>query len=101
MFFLLIEEISSNTCSLLNCKDYWELPSNEVSKEDILITVVWIYINMQTCEILEAIIVVMKQTQKNSGGHIGWGEVCRLRYVTVEWQKHSGQMSAHARRLYG
>ena len=41
-------------CSLLNCKDYWELPSNEVSKEDILITVVWIYLNMLTCEIVEA-----------------------------------------------
>lgn len=29
--FKLFEEISSNTCSLLNCKDYWELPSNEIS----------------------------------------------------------------------
>lgn len=29
--FKLFEEISSNTCSLLNCKDYWDLPSSEIT----------------------------------------------------------------------
>ena len=45
--------------------------------------------------------VVTKQTQKISGSHIGWDEVYRLRYATVEWQKHSGQTSPHAGRFYG
>ena len=26
-----LEEIGSNTCSLLNCKDYWKRPNNDVS----------------------------------------------------------------------
>ena len=68
-----------------------------MSKEDNLITVVLIYLNMLTCEIIEDIMV----DTKISGSHIGWDEVCRLRYVTVEWQKHSGLTSAHAGRLYG
>ena len=27
----LLEAIGSNTCSLLNCKDYWKRPNNDVS----------------------------------------------------------------------
>ena len=45
--------------------------------------------------------VVTKKTQKISGSHIGWDEVYRLRYATVEWQKHSGQTSPNAGRFYG
>ena len=28
----LLEAIGSNTCSLLNCKDYWKRPNNDVSR---------------------------------------------------------------------
>ena len=56
---------------------------------------------MGLCSASFAIMVVTKQTQKISGSHIGWDEVYRLRYATVEWQKHSGQTSPHAGRFYG
>ena len=56
---------------------------------------------MGLCSASSAIMVVTKQTQKISGSHIGWDEVYRLRYATVEWQKHSGQTSPHAGRFYG
>ena len=30
-FLFRLEAIGSNTCSLLNCKDYWKRPDNDVS----------------------------------------------------------------------
>ena len=30
--FFFLEAIGSNTCSLLNCKDYWKRPDNDVSR---------------------------------------------------------------------
>lgn len=32
LFFWLLEAIGSNTCSLLNCKDYWNRPYKDVSR---------------------------------------------------------------------
>lgn len=37
-FLLLLEAIGSNTCSLLNCKDYWKHPNQDVSRAVSLVT---------------------------------------------------------------